>query len=809
MVPKRHNVRLGGQAVQSAKFVDRSRFASQVPFSSESYNKRFIREMVKKRPRNMPFIDPAPTRQGGATVNSLEDIHQSQPDRSHDDLRASLGLKSHASAQHAATRRLSSGGSMTSSPQTATRRLSSGGCTTSSPTGSPVARSPRRLQLKHEDPQLQGIRRRRQQQRAKRRSAAARTTAETLLVRELNAHHDRARQGATTPDVLRAEPVPITDPWEGQHVTLTLSDGLLLAKKGEFVEAIDRFTQALDVDAANALAAFNRGLASMQLGRYTGAIDDFSRCMRIGPPKPSPFFNRALCHAQLGDDAAAVADFTRAITLSPGTVPELFVSRALAHRRLGNFVEAQKDYMRVRKKEGGSSVNGDVADGSDLLGDLMPRNVGPVGDGAGDGAGDGDAAASMAAARHDIALHHALRTAPSRRTPDQVGMLVDVTAETASSTGAGPRVSCLAPVPPRLLRSLWEQFWFCVVEPGELAFRHEEPQHEHHFLDPAVRAAERARQGAAGGGHEAAKKPAHGIEPAGDVAAATLSCASSGGSAATDISGNELYVVWRGALAVRDAEGSVLGAIPQGRLFQMKDIGPRYSSGRTWETVAPEADADGVELLVLDGLTYTSLLRPFEGGTENGEAIEALEASGLCDSGSPASVADLLLGAERVSFSAGEQIVTQDDVATHFYVLLKGTVAVTKVMREVHKTTDLCLHLTTLSPFDIFGEAAVISLQNHNEGEEVLTAISADRYPSNVTCSTAVSVLRLPKTLLSKFEWDATLIARVRRRAFKYQADSKLIQVIRDKRKWLQRKGQIITEMVKCKELNVGAKLVK
>jgi len=748
--------------------MDRSKFASQMHFSSEDYNKRFQREMVKLKPRNLPFIDPAPTRQGGATVESLREVRNAST-KNLEELRASLGLESHSSTQQRAMNRLTS------------------------------------IKSIDETPQLQSVAQiaRRRRQRSKKRGGA---NDEYLLVRELNTYHDRARQGATTSDVLRAEPVPITDPWEGQHVTLTLSDGLLHAEKAEYVEAIDRFTHALDVDAGNALAAYNRGLASMKLGRYSGAIDDFSCCMRIAPDKPSPYFNRGLCHAQLGDDAAAVADFTRAITLSPGMVPELFTSRALAHRRLGNFVDAQKDYMRVRKKEGGSvsSVNGDASgagDGSDLLGDLLPRGLGPAGEG-----GEGDAAASAAAARHGIAVQHALRTAPSRRTPAQVSLLVDETRGTAGAADDGARVSCLAPVPPRLLRSLWEQFWFCTVEVGELAFRHEEPQHEHHFLDPTVRAAELARQRAEG---VATSKPLHRVEPVGEVAEATLQCASSGGSAASEFSGTELFIVWRGELCVRDAEGGDLGTIPQGRLFQAPDISARFCpEGTVWETVV--AGAGGVELLVLDGLTYTSLLRPFEGGTEDGEATEALEASGLCGSGSPASVADLLPCAERLRFKVGEQIVTQGDPAMHFWVLLKGAVAVSKVMREAHKTTEVRLQLTTLSPFDYFGEAAVISLVlDKGEVEEVLTAVAADRYPSNITCSTNVTVLRLPKAVLSSFQWDAATIARVRRRAFQYQADSKLIQVIRDKRKWLQRKGEIIADMVKHKELQVGNLLVK
>ena len=79
--------------------MDRSKFASQMHFSSEDYNKRFQREMVKLKPRNLPFIDPAPTRQGGATVESLREVRNAST-KNLEELRASLGLESHSQDLH-------------------------------------------------------------------------------------------------------------------------------------------------------------------------------------------------------------------------------------------------------------------------------------------------------------------------------------------------------------------------------------------------------------------------------------------------------------------------------------------------------------------------------------------------------------------------------------------------------------------------------------------------------------------------------------------------------------------------------------
>ena len=54
-----------------------------------------------------------------------------------------------------------------------------------------------------------------------------------------------------------------------------------------------------------------------------------------------------------------------------------------------------------------------------------------------------------------------------------------------------------------------------------------------------------------------------------------------------------------------------------------------------------------------------------------------------------------------------------------------------------------------------------------------------------------------------EFEWSEATVKLINSKAVTYQTDSKLIQAIRDKRKWMKDKGSIITSMVKRQELDV------
>eukprot|EP00933_Yihiella_yeosuensis_P042710 TRINITY_DN37375_c1_g1_i2.p1 TRINITY_DN37375_c1_g1~~TRINITY_DN37375_c1_g1_i2.p1 ORF type:complete len:338 (-),score=66.80 TRINITY_DN37375_c1_g1_i2:273-1235(-) len=65
--------------------------------------------------------------------------------------------------------------------------------------------------------------------------------------------------------------------------TLASNQALCLLKLGRFREAEERASSSLAADAANAKAAYRRGLARLQLGDALGALEDLQKASRLEP----------------------------------------------------------------------------------------------------------------------------------------------------------------------------------------------------------------------------------------------------------------------------------------------------------------------------------------------------------------------------------------------------------------------------------------------------------------------------------------------------------------------------------------------
>jgi tetratricopeptide (TPR) repeat protein len=114
--------------------------------------------------------------------------------------------------------------------------------------------------------------------------------------------------------------------------------GSYYAQRGQFDRAIADFNKALLLDANNADAYSNRGLATAQ-GKedYKSAIGDYTRALELKPRHTSAYFNRGVAYRQLGDYPKAIADYSKALELSP-RLPDGYYNRAVAY-----FLDKQYD----------------------------------------------------------------------------------------------------------------------------------------------------------------------------------------------------------------------------------------------------------------------------------------------------------------------------------------------------------------------------------------------------------------------------------------------------------------------------------
>lgn len=93
--------------------------------------------------------------------------------------------------------------------------------------------------------------------------------------------------------------------------------GRLYYDQGNYVAAIEAFTQALEIDPSYDVAYIDRGNSYYALNNYAAALADYSAAIDQGTDDPAAYYNRALINRQDGNYETAIADYQKAIDLDP------------------------------------------------------------------------------------------------------------------------------------------------------------------------------------------------------------------------------------------------------------------------------------------------------------------------------------------------------------------------------------------------------------------------------------------------------------------------------------------------------------
>ena len=145
--------------------------------------------------------------------------------------------------------------------------------------------------------------------------------------------------------------------------------GESLVEEGKYLEAIDHFSAAIEMDPQSAEAFFLRGRAHYDYAvklsvDETGyalevvpflsdevaeqlrlAVDDYTSAVGLDPQYAKAFNNRGNARATLGDLEGGVEDYDLALELD-GSLTLTYYNRGLIHYRLGNYQEAIADLER-------------------------------------------------------------------------------------------------------------------------------------------------------------------------------------------------------------------------------------------------------------------------------------------------------------------------------------------------------------------------------------------------------------------------------------------------------------------------------
>ena len=121
---------------------------------------------------------------------------------------------------------------------------------------------------------------------------------------------------------------------------------------GDYQKAVLDFDNAIEMDAMNAVAFYDRSLLNTRLENYASALNDINNALAAQSMKPVDnlplrdlYAKRGQLNLWLKNWQGAVADYTNSLARAEGTISaDVYAERAEAFTALGDFENAINDY---------------------------------------------------------------------------------------------------------------------------------------------------------------------------------------------------------------------------------------------------------------------------------------------------------------------------------------------------------------------------------------------------------------------------------------------------------------------------------
>ncbi|MDE0291058.1 MAG: tetratricopeptide repeat protein [Candidatus Dadabacteria bacterium] len=122
--------------------------------------------------------------------------------------------------------------------------------------------------------------------------------------------------------------------------------GVTYHDKNLFAEAIEHYSEAIELNPQFAEAYFNRAVAKADLEKLQEAIEDYNQAIELKPKFAEAYVNRGNIKTRLGNLEEAIQDFDQALKLNSEHV-EAYTNRGYTKTLLGRKEEAIEDYNQA------------------------------------------------------------------------------------------------------------------------------------------------------------------------------------------------------------------------------------------------------------------------------------------------------------------------------------------------------------------------------------------------------------------------------------------------------------------------------
>lgn len=135
------------------------------------------------------------------------------------------------------------------------------------------------------------------------------------------------------------------------YISAYFGRGSLYLERGDFEKASADFNKIIEIDKSNYTAYSYLGLVEYQRKNYSKAIEHYNKSIELFPTNVDAFFWRGLSHYCLRNFTQAINDLTKAIELQP-KFPLAYFNRATAYYEIHEYDKAWHDVNEVKKVGG-------------------------------------------------------------------------------------------------------------------------------------------------------------------------------------------------------------------------------------------------------------------------------------------------------------------------------------------------------------------------------------------------------------------------------------------------------------------------
>lgn len=141
---------------------------------------------------------------------------------------------------------------------------------------------------------------------------------------------------------------------ENSQALAYLTEGTLALREWQLPQAIEVFTQAIEIDPRYAEAYVKRGLAYHRSGQYKAAISDYTQTLALKRYHADAYASRGDAYRALGDTQHAIADYSA--SLKKRWDAGVMRKRAQTYLELHSIQNAIADYGTVIKRQSNATA---------------------------------------------------------------------------------------------------------------------------------------------------------------------------------------------------------------------------------------------------------------------------------------------------------------------------------------------------------------------------------------------------------------------------------------------------------------------